>query len=115
MVNTPTFTLRTTVQCALFQQELKGQLSDGYWENSRPFDHWKPWCSATVRVGRRVGRNFHVAKDNYAFDNRDLLDWVGDRMLTIARKASGNKDYSLSDLKKDLRHIKSAARTFNRQ
>ncbi len=113
MTNTPTFTLRTETQRALFVKELKGQMSDGYWENSRPYDHWKPWCSAKVRVGRHVGRNFRIRKDNYAFDSRQLLDCVGDRMLKIARRASGNKDYSLANLRKDLRQIKSAARTFN--
>lgn len=26
-------------QVALYEMELKGQLSDGYWENSRPRNH----------------------------------------------------------------------------
>lgn len=26
--------------------ELQGQISDGYWENARPYDHWK-WISRT--------------------------------------------------------------------
>ena len=34
----------------LFATEITGQLSDGRWENTRPYDHWKFWCNAEVIV-----------------------------------------------------------------
>lgn len=37
----------TTVSAAfIYDYELSGQISDGHWENSRPYDHWK-WVSYT--------------------------------------------------------------------
>ena len=30
----------------IYKMELEGQISDGYWENARPYDHWK-WVSRT--------------------------------------------------------------------
>lgn len=31
-------------QACLFEMEISGQISDGKWENSRPYDHWKWVC-----------------------------------------------------------------------
>lgn len=73
------------IQKALWENELRGQISDGVWENSRPHDHYKVWCSAKVEVakaGEQTGRNFWAQKDNY-----NLLapvEYVGDQMLVIA-------------------------------
>lgn len=30
----------------IYKMELEGQVSDGYWENARPYDHWK-WVTKT--------------------------------------------------------------------
>lgn len=95
--------VRNVAQAALFECELKGQLSDGAWENTAPHDHWKPWADAEVRVaaaaragcftelGRSdyegLGRNFYARKDSYNFARKDLLDVVGGRMLGYARVA----------------------------
>jgi len=76
--------LRTSSQAALFEAELKGQFSDGYWEN-RPGDHWQPWCQCQAEVGTAVGRDFPAHIDRYALDNKALLSVVGDRMLVIGR------------------------------
>ena len=35
--------------CLLFDYEVSGQISDGYWENSRPAGHWK-WIMNTEYV-----------------------------------------------------------------
>lgn len=59
--------VRNIEQAAAFL-ELDGQLSDGMWENTKPYDHWKPWCDAAVVIEpNNVGRNFFAPKDNYNF------------------------------------------------
>jgi len=78
--------VRNIAQKVLFETELQGQLSDGHWENSTPQDHWKPWCNAKVRIEEgKLGRTFLVAKDNYNFANKDLLDVVEKRMISYVR------------------------------
>lgn len=80
--------VRNVAQRVLFVHELCGQLSDGHWENSRPSDHWEPWCDAVVIVDpANVGREFHVRRDTYDFTSRDLLDVVGNRMVNYVRLA----------------------------
>jgi hypothetical protein len=74
------------IQKALFENELKGQLSDGMWENTNPHDHWQPWCRCQVVVRpTAVGRDFYAKKDNYNFSSKLLVECVGDRMLEIAQ------------------------------
>lgn len=80
----PTLSLSTEIQAALFECELQGQISDGFWENAKPYDHYLPWL-CDVEVSDNVGRNFHVTKDNYNFNSTELLSYVGDRMLQYAR------------------------------
>jgi len=82
------FVVKSVAQAALFEYCLKGQISDGYWENSRPFNHWQMWGQATVQVakpGDQTGRNFYPLKDNYNFAAKGLLDVVGNQMLATAR------------------------------
>jgi hypothetical protein len=84
-----TLTVRNIEQAAAFL-ELDGQISDGFWENARPYEHWQVWCNATVRVatpGESVGRNFSTRKDNYNFTSPELLECVGQRMLATVRIA----------------------------
>jgi hypothetical protein len=78
------------IEQAALWLELDGQLSDGHWENARPYDHWKVWCSAEVMVapaGQPVGRTFAAMKSNYNFAAPELLDAVALRMLSIVRIA----------------------------
>lgn len=81
-----TITFRTAEQAAIFENELKGQFSDGHWENLRG-DHWKDWTRAEVKVGDNVGRDFHATKDNYNIAAKELLEAVGGRMKGYARIA----------------------------
>lgn len=82
------FTVATLSQKNLFVCEISGQLSDGQWENAKPYDHWQPWSNSDVKVGSRVGRDFPVKKDGYNLGS--LLQYVGDRMLAVgAAGASG--------------------------
>ena len=73
-------------QKIIFFCEMQGQLSDGNWENTRPHDHWKIWCNLDwndIKVDPYdVGRNFYPIKDNYNFANKQLLDIVGERIIT---------------------------------
>ena len=76
-----TLVLENEVQRILWEVELRAQISDGFWENSRPHDHYRSWCRAEVVIGDTPGRNFDAYKCNYNFTNPELLKAVGERML----------------------------------
>ena len=82
-----TLTLRTLEQKVLFEHELKGQISDGYWENTRPYNHWILPCRCEVIIGKDVGRNFDTSKTNYNFSSSELIECVGERMIRIVKLA----------------------------
>jgi hypothetical protein len=93
-----TLNVENHAQKVLFEKELKGQLSDGHWENAGPFEHWKDWCVAEVRVDpTNAGIDFHPRRQRYNFANGELLEAVGARMLSCVRLARvvgyGNKAY----------------------
>ncbi|MCD6214568.1 MAG: hypothetical protein J7J46_06290 [Candidatus Desulfofervidus sp.] len=71
---------RNKRQVTLYECELKGQISDGYWENARPYDHWKIMCRAEAKVGDPLGPNFRPRRA-YNFAAKDLIEVVGHRML----------------------------------
>lgn len=83
---------RNARQAVLFEHELKGQISDGHWENARPNDHWQQWCEAEVSV---KPDDPHVAllgsgqpkRKNYNFSDSDLLEVIGGRMIGLVRVA----------------------------
>jgi hypothetical protein len=102
-----TLRVRNLAQKVLWEQELTGQLSDGRWENSRPNDHWEPWCDATCVVDpENVGRNFYVKRDGYCFTERELLSIIGERMLEAVRVLTSNPAYSEQDMLTDLRDLR---------
>jgi hypothetical protein len=79
--------VRNARQAALFELELKGQISDGHWENSRGTD-WQTWCKVVPVVRpEAVGRDFYVRKDNFNLVSKELLEVVGKRMCVYARLA----------------------------
>jgi hypothetical protein len=94
------------IQKVLFDKEIRGQISDGAWENARPFAHWQIWSNVEVIVSENgvVGRNFWPAKDNYNL--LTLIPFVGDRMVEYGRTIDPN--YNLSVLRKDLKALKVA-------
>lgn len=105
--NGGTLRVRNLAQKVLWEEELTGQLSDGRWENSRPMDHWMPWCDATVVIDpENVGRDFWVRRDGYCFTEKDLLSIIGDRMLEAVRVATGNAAYSEKKMLADLRDLR---------
>ena len=84
---TNTFTVRSVAQKALFDYEIKGQLSDGQWEGARPRGHWLPWSNADIVVaqeGSAVGRNFS-ARDTYDLTVLAGNDVIRGRMITAVK------------------------------
>jgi hypothetical protein len=87
--------LRNKDQVVIFEAELIGQMSDGQWENSMPYDHWEPWaeCDVTANDDKPVGRNFWVKRDSYGYTRKAFLggpnDWpdIGGRMMGYVRVA----------------------------
>jgi len=41
---------KNLAQAVIYEGEIKGQLSDGHWENTRPFNHWEAPCRLEVAV-----------------------------------------------------------------
>lgn len=84
----------------LYIYEIRGQLSDGNWENTRPYDHWRPWCDVSwqscVVDPKNVGPEFWAHKNNYRLT--DLIQYVGDRMLSYLNLYAWNPDAVLAYL-----------------
>jgi hypothetical protein len=107
---TGTLAVRNEAQRILFEDELKGQLSDGRWENSRPYDHWECWSDAEVIVDPdNVGRDFYAKRDGYCFTEKDLLSVIGDQMLESVQAVQ--PDYTWKDMVADLRDIRKIIKT----
>jgi hypothetical protein len=81
-----TITFANSRQAAIFEHEIKGQISDGAWENSANTD-WETWCDAKVQVGYKIGRNFKPRRVRFDLVN-ELIEHVGDRMRRYAVIAS---------------------------
>ena len=83
------------IQAALYDQEFRGQLSDGHWENSRPLQHETKWWYAEALVDpHNPGRNFGMQLNGKLtpacrLANQGLIAIVGDRMLEICQKIAG--------------------------
>lgn len=76
----------TMEQKILFYEEIQGQLSDGYWENTNPKDHWKFWSNIQWENIKVVSKSGVIGKpmfqkDNYNLTNKQLIDIVSDRMI----------------------------------
>lgn len=83
----------------LWKHELVDQISDGMWENSSPYGHWRPWCDAVVSWHPTiVGKNFWAQKTNYNLNSNELLSAVGQRMIGMARLVNAAKLLSVTDL-----------------
>lgn len=108
-----TLALENNIQVILWKGVLRGQISDGAWENCQNSD-WEKWCRAEVVVcPQNVGRDFSVRKDNFGFTRRAyFLDIVGDRMIDLVREKTGNQEFDFKDLLRELRGIKRCIKTF---
>lgn len=77
------------IEETLWLHELSGQISDGYWENSRPHNHWLFWCNCETTVNfNKPGvfnyNSYEILKNNYNFYAPELLSCVAFRMLSGA-------------------------------
>jgi hypothetical protein len=92
-------------QKILWDEEMSGQVSDGQWENSYPYDHWERPCkAASMVVGSEgnpmAGLNFYP-KRSYGFNKASLLEIVGQRALEAVQ--AKYPDYTWRDMQLDLR------------
>jgi hypothetical protein len=96
--------VRNEAQKILFEKELAGQISDGYWENSRPWNHWR-WVGRelVVEVGENVGVYGGGPVRSYNFNNKMLVEIVGERMIEYVREYDNN--YDMKALRKDLKDL----------
>lgn len=93
MNNQAAIFLPTGSAAAIFENEIKGQLSDGMWENTQPFDHWvfwsdllvnvEPGCVPSVRPLDSQSVTLSCKKNGYNIAG--LFEYVGDRMLAYGR------------------------------
>lgn len=94
------------IQAMLFKVEMQGQISDGHWENSMPYGHYKVASSADVAFSDNSnthGCHGFSPQRKYNFANRDLFEVVGDRMLEMAKEIDPN--HTKRDLMRDLKEI----------
>jgi len=109
-----TIRVRTQAQKWLLEDELKGQISDGHWENTAN-NPYKDWATAKVIVDpKNPGRNFHTTKDNYQLNSKALLDVVGDRMEENVRAKTG-KDYNRKAMNEDLKDLRTIFKTHRKE
>lgn len=84
----------TSVMC-LYTMEMEGQISDGKYENSRPFDHWKWVCNVKdIVVDGSMGISgetwYHFGYTNKTYN---INEWV----TYINGYRKGNKKYENYD------------------
>ncbi len=83
----PIITFKTRDQAVIFAFEMLGQISDGYWENSSPHNHYQRFDGVEVKTGEDVGtQQLHLSR-HYNFNNKELKDIVGDRMKDQVKTA----------------------------
>ena len=100
-------TVANIEQKIILMCEMQGQISDGYWENTRPDHHWKEWCNLdwdNVAIGDNIGVEGNLRfqpKRNYQFHNKTLLDVVGDRIIlkiNVYRQLGGLPPHILNNV-----------------
>lgn len=81
--------LPTDSAMGLYEWEITGQLSDGAWENTRPYNHWEPWSNLMVKKGTpEVKANMYFPKTSYNL--LSLLQYIEERMINFGRFAKAN-------------------------
>lgn len=90
MNNNGVIAFRTGSQRALWEHEIRGQLSDGMWESARPFEHWRAWVHLTPVISndskpfvKFSGR--WPSKVKYALLRLMAIPEICDRMVVIGR------------------------------
>jgi len=81
------------IQKAIFDHELMGQISDGNWENSRPYNHYKAFHNVETCVDPiEPGKTGVIPLRKYNFNDSTLFSIVGNRMVNIANLAENGYD-----------------------
>jgi len=89
-------------QKVLYLTEMSGQMSDGMWENSKGWEDYRHLDWNNIGVGGNIGKKFHANRTGYNFTNPELLDIVGDRMLSSINLLKKYPNETLSAMKKGL-------------
>lgn len=89
--NAGSITFTTISALALWEGEITGQLSDGMWENSRPYEHWRFWCDLNPSVGEqnsvKSDVSYRCRKNRYGLTRLLKIDCIQNRMLRMAQMA----------------------------
>lgn len=127
--------LATDIQALLFEKVIVAQLSDGYWENSAPFEHWKFWTAVTVvsagpgsggvpRLvvgGAASWRGPRCTRIKYGLERLLQFDPVREQMLAMVNQynaaitSAHTPIYTVKELRADLKAIKLAMRNVVRE
>ena len=79
--------LPTVSAMALWQEEILGQLSDGAWENSKPYDHYKYWFKLGLKKGNPEVKGGGWAS-RVGYNLKTLVTYgLGQRMINMGRMA----------------------------
>ena len=49
-ISKTTLNVTNMSQACLFEMEVSGQISDGKWENARPYNHWEWICNTEMVI-----------------------------------------------------------------
>ena len=93
-------------QVILWNKEMRGQVSDGMWENSTPHGHWVEITNVNATADSnpdKQGCFGFTPQRRYNFANTQLLDIVGGRALEEVQKDDPN--YNWSDMVRDLKQM----------
>lgn len=97
-----TLHFKTLEAALLFELELKGQISDGKWENvcKYPLD-WMFWNLARKLIidgtAGYANEYSYPTKNNFDFTSKDLIECVGDRMLNIINNVDKARKYVVNN------------------
>jgi hypothetical protein len=104
--------LPTWSAIAIWEHEITGQLSDGAWENTKPYNHWKFWNDLDVKRGSPEVKGGWAPKKGYNLSS--LVPIVGDRIIAIGKmgKALGKnikaeQSYAAEELEEDGKYTNS--------
>jgi hypothetical protein len=89
-----TITFKTPGAFAIWIAELTGQMSDGMWENTTPYGHWRFWSDCEVQLGdeNKVETDMPWAIKKAGYNFGALIPYVGDRMIAYGRMAQVTLD-----------------------
>jgi len=94
--------VRNKAQKNLFEKELSGQLSDGFWENDKTDQ--RLWNAEVIVAGEEDELGATFAAKYYAnFADEELIDIVGERMIKRVREIDPN--YNADQLIIDLNDL----------